>query len=347
MVQSYRTETRTYPNRVGENRIWTTLEEYEPRKKLYEDISSLFPPAFDDLPPVVSLIGNTPLVRLTRVVKTLPPSVDLHVKLEGFNPGGSVKDRTALSIVQEAIQRGALTPDKTLLDATSGNTGIAYAMLGAAMGFPVQLALPEDVSPERIQILRAYGARLMLVDPEAGTDGARELVRELVTAEPERYFYADQYNNPANPLAHYTTTGPEIWQQTRGEITHFVAGLGTGGTMTGVGRYMREQNPSVELIGVQPKRSRNDIEGMKHMATSNVPGVYDASAADRIVEVSTEEAQAMARRLAREEGLFVGVSAGAAAIAALEVSRELTQGTVVALLPDGGFKYASAPFWAK
>lgn len=297
--------------------------------------------------PVVTLIGHTPLVRLTRVTEALSPAVALYVKLEGLNPGGSVKDRTALFIVREALRKGDLVPGRALLDATSGNTGIAYAMLGAVLGFPVLLALPADASPERIQILRAYGAQLILTDPAAGTDGARHLVHELVTTEPDRYFHADQYSNPANPLAHYTTTGPEIWQQTKGQITHFVAGLGTGGTMMGVGHYLREQNHGVQLVGVQPASPQNGIEGLKHLATADVPAIYDPNLVDRIAVVSTEEACAMARRLARQEGLFVGVSAGAAVVAALRVARKLVQGLVVALLPDGGFKYASAPFWAE
>ena len=297
--------------------------------------------------PVVSLIGQTPLIRLTRVAAELPPTVVLDVKVEGLNPGGSVKDRAALSIVREAMRTGAIAPGKTLLDATSGNTGIAYAMLGAALGFPVRLMLPANASPERVQILRAYGAQLTLTDPATGTDGARALARELAATEPDRYFHADQYNNPANPLAHYTTTGPEIWRQTGGHITHFVAGLGTSGTMMGAGRYLQEQNPAVQLVGVQPEGPRNGIEGLKHMATANVPGIYQPGLVDQVLVVHTDEAQAMARQLARQEGLFVGISAGAAVVAALQVAWELAQGVVVALLPDGGFKYASAAFWGE
>ena len=297
--------------------------------------------------PVVTLIGDTPLVRLTRVTKELPTTVNLYVKLEGLNPGGSVKDRTALFIVQEALRGGALAPGKVLLDATSGNTGIAYAMLGAALSFPVRLALPADASPERVQILHAYGAQLTLTDPAAKTDGARRFVHELAAAEPERHFHADQYSNPANPLAHYATTGPEIWQQTEGQITHFVAGLGTCGTMMGIGHYLRGQNRAVRLVGVQPDNPQNGIGGLKHLATDDIPSIYDPTLVDRMAEVSTKDAQAMASQLARQEGLFVGISAGAAVVAALQVARELTQGTVVALLPDGGFKYASAPFWAE
>ncbi len=330
------------------------LQPYHTENQIYSDY--VVPPFSSEPPalhhalqtsPVVALIGRTPLVRLTRVTEGLPPAVALYVKLEGLNPGGSVKDRAALFIVREALRSGALAPGKTLLDATSGNTGIAYAMLGAALGFPVRLALPADASPERVQILHAYGAQLTLSDSAAKTDGARRLVHELATAEPERYFHADQYSNPANPLAHYATTGPELWQQTEGRITHFVAGLGTCGTMMGIGHYLRGHfGRAVQLVGVQPDSPQNGIGGLKHLATDDVPSIYDPTLVDQIAEVSTGDAQAMASRLARQEGLFVGVSAGAAVVAALRVAQELTRGVVVALLPDGGFKYASASFWA-
>jgi cysteine synthase B len=297
--------------------------------------------------PVVALIGNTPLVPLTQVRDALAATVTLAVKLEGLNPGGSVKDRAALFIIREALRGGELAPGRTLLDATSGNTGIAYAMLGAALGFPVHLALPADASPERVQILGAYGARLILTDPAAGTEGARQFVQELAAREPERYFHADQYDNPANPLAHYATTGPEIWRQTEGKITHFVAGLGTAGTMMGTGRYLRQQKPEVQLVGVQPDGPQHGISGLKHLATADVPEIYDPGLVDRIAVVGTGEAEAMASRLARQEGLFVGISAGAAVVAALRVARELEHGVVVTLLADGGFKYTSAPFWGE
>ena len=297
-------------------------------------------------PAVVSLIGHTALVPLTRVTSELPNGVRLAVKLEGQNPGGSVKDRTALFIVREALRSRSLGPGRTLLDATSGNTGIAYAMLGAALGFSVHLALPADASPERVQILRAYGARLTLTDPASGTDGARQATGELIADEPEQYFHADQYNNPANPLAHYATTGPEVWRQTHGAITHFVAGLGTAGTMMGTGRYLRERNRIIRLVGVQPRGPQHGISGLKHLATAEVPRIFDPSLVDQMIEVSTGEAEAMASWLARYEGLFVGISAGAAVVAALRVARGLAEGVVVALLADGGFKYSSAPFWA-
>jgi cysteine synthase B len=218
-------------------------------------------------------------------------------------------------------------------------------LLGAALGFSVELVIPADASPERVQTLRAYGVKLILSDPAGRTDGARAVACEMVAAEPDRYFYADQYNNPANPLAHYTTTGPEIWQQTAGRVTHFVAGMGTGGTMMDTGRYLKERNPEVRLVGVQPVSSERNIPGLKHLATADSVGVYDPRLADEIAVVDIDDAKAMARRLAREERHFVGISAGAAVVAALRIAQGLDAGTVVALLPDGGFKYASAPFW--
>ena len=305
------------------------------------------PPQEPGTPTVVSLIGNTPLVPLKRVTGALAPEVALHVKLEGLNPGGSVKDRPALLIVRRALCRGNLARGRTLLDATSGNTGIAYAMLGAALGFPVQLMLPADVSLERVQILRAYGAQLVFTDPANRTEGARQAAQRLAHRQPARFFHADQYNNPANPLAHATSTGPEIWAQTGGRITHFVAGLGTGGTMTGVGAYLRARNHDVQLVGVQPDRPRHGISGLKHLKTADLPGTYDPSLVDLIQAISTEEARDVARRLARNEGLFVGVSSGAAVAAALRVGRTLTRGLLVTLLPDGGLKYTRDPFWAE
>lgn len=298
-------------------------------------------------PAVASLIGNTPLIPLKRVTSALAPEVALYVKLEGLNPGGSVKDRPALLMVRRALCHGNLARDRTLLDATSGNTGIAYAMLGAAFGFPVQLILPADVSPERVQILKAYGAQIIFTDPANRTEGARQAAQQLADAQPDCFFYADQYNNPANALAHATSTGPEIWSQTGGRVTHFVAGLGTGGTMTGVGAYLRAQNRDVHLVGVQPDRPRHGISGLKHLKTADLPGNYDPTLVDLIQAISTEEARDMARRLARQEGIFVGISSGAAVAAALRVGRALTRGLLVALLPDGGFKYAGDPFWAE
>jgi cysteine synthase B len=309
------------------------------------------------------LIGNTPLLRLDRVAAAyaLSTRVTLLAKAEWYNPGGSVKDRAALHIIREAERRGLLRPGMTLLDATSGNTGIAYAMLGAARGYRVKLAVPENVSPERLAILRAYGAELILTDPLDGSDGAIREAQRIATADgrpptaagessavggrPSAVFYADQYNNPANWQAHYLTTAEEIWRQTDGTISHFVAGLGTSGTFTGVTRRLRELNPAVACIAAQPDSPFNGLEGWKHMATAIVPGIYDETLADRNVTVRTEEAHAMARFLARHEGVLVGVSAAAAVVAALNVARELDEGVVVTVLPDSGYKYLSERFW--
>jgi cysteine synthase B len=296
---------------------------------------------------VEQLIGDTPLLRLRRVVEGLAPAVRVLAKAEWYNPGGSIKDRAAWNIIHAAEASGNLSPDKTLIDATSGNTGIGYAMIGAARGYRIKLVLPANVNRERVAILRAYGAELVFSDAMEGTDGAIEVVREMVGAEPDRYFYADQYGNAANWLAHYHTTGPEIWQQTAGQVTHFVAGLGTSGTMMGVGRYLRAMNPRVRLVSLQPDGPLHGLEGLKHMQTAHVPPIYDPSLVDENREVRTEDAYEMARRLAREEGLFVGVSAAAAMVAALDVARELATGTVVTVLPDGGYKYMGERFWAE
>jgi cysteine synthase B len=297
--------------------------------------------------PLERLIGNTPLLRFHRVLEDLSPAVQVLAKAEWYNPGGSIKDRAAWNIIRTAEDSGQLTAEKTLIDATSGNTGIGYAMIGAAKGYRVKLVLPANVNRERIAILRAYGAELVFSDKMEGTDGAVELAQEMVAAAPDQYFYADQYGNPANWLAHYHTTGPEIWRQTAGEVTHFVAGLGTSGTMMGVGRYLRAMSPGVRLISLQPDGPLHGLEGLKHMGTARVPPIYDASLVDGNREVQTEDAYEMARRLAREEGLFVGVSAAAAMVAALDVARELAVGTVVTVLPDGGYKYMSERFWTE
>ncbi len=296
---------------------------------------------------VEQLIGNTPLIGFRRVGAGLSPAVQVLAKAEWVNPGGSIKDRAAWHIICAAEAAGQLTPDRILVDATSGNTGIGYALIGAARGYRVKLVLPANVNRERIAILRAYGAELAFSDEMEGTDGAIEVVRERVAAEPDRYFYADQYGNPANWLAHYHTTGPEIWQQTAGRVSHFVAGLGTSGTMMGVGRYLRARNPAVRLVSLQPDGPLHGLEGLKHMQTARVPPIYDASLVDENRAVRTEAAYEMARRLAREEGLFVGVSAAAAMVAALDVARELESGIVVTVLPDGGYKYMSERFWTE
>jgi cysteine synthase B len=293
---------------------------------------------------VFGLVGNTPLVPLRRVAAHVSP-VEVYAKAEWFNPSGSVKDRAAREIILAAEHAGDLNPGTTLLDATSGNMGIAYAMLCAARGYRVKLVIPQNASPERFKILRAYDAELVFSDPLENTDGAILLAREIAAADPARYFYADQYSNPANWQAHYRTTGVEIWEQTRGRVTHFVAGLGTSGTFVGASRRLREFNRDVRLIAVQPDASFHGLEGLKHYESATIPAIYDASLADAQAQVTTEDARAMVKRLAREEGLFVGASAGAAAVAAIRVAETLREGVVVTVLPDAGFKYLSERFW--
>ncbi len=292
---------------------------------------------------LASHVGNTPLLPLSRILLglSLPPSVKIYAKAEWFNPGGSVKDRPALNIIRTAIANGDLLPGKRLLDSTSGNMGIAYATFGATLGIPVTLTIPENASPERFSILRALGAELVLTDPLEGSDGAILTARKMAVDNPGLYWYANQYDNPANWGAHYHSTGPEIWTQTNGLVTHFIAGLGTSGTMTGVGKYLREMNPSVQIIAFQPDAAFHGLEGLKHMGTALKPGIFDFDFADRTVEVSTEDARAMALRLAREEGLFVGISSGAAVVAASEIAPELEDGLIVTVLPDSGYKYLS------
>jgi len=294
---------------------------------------------------IVDLIGYTPLVRLHKVAKHLPSTVEIYGKAEWFNPGGSVKDRPAWNIVRTALEHGDLLPGKRLLDATSGNTGIAYAMIGAALGFGVTLCVPANASKERLKILRAYGAEIILTNPAEGSDGAIQTAQELWGRNPEHYYYADQYNNDANWRAHYETTAVEIWHQTEGRVTHFVAGLGTTGTFVGNARRLKELKPHIRLVSFQPDSPLHGIEGLKFLETALVPGIYDETLADEQRTVSTEEAQEMVRRLAREEGLMVGVSAGAAVACALKVAQELDEGVIVTILCDGAEKYLSEPFW--
>jgi cysteine synthase B len=275
----------------------------------------------------------------------VPDEVEFYAKAEWLNPGGSVKDRPAIRMVQEGEQSGQLTPGKIILDATSGNTGIAYAMIGAARGYPVKLCLPENITPERKRILRAYGADLVFTDPLEGSDGAIRTVREMYHADPDRYFYPDQYNNPANWRAHFDTTGPEILAQTSGRVTHFVAGLGTSGTFMGTGRFLRERVAGVQLISVQPDAALHGLEGLKHMESAIVPGIYDASFADADLRVGTEESYDCTRRLAVEEGLLVGISSGAALAGALRIASALDRGVIVVIFSDGGEKYLSERFW--
>jgi len=293
-------------------------------------------------------VGHTPLIQLrkTAVAHDLPSTVTLYAKAEWFNPSGSVKARAALNIILTAEREGLLKPGMTLLDSTSGNMGIAYALFGAARGYHVKLTLPANASPERIAILRAYGAELILTDPLEGSDGAILEARKIAAADSSVY-YANQYNNEASWLAHYHTTANEIWAQTDGRVTHFVAGLGTSGTFTGTTRRLKELNPAIQCISMQPDSPFNGLEGLKHMATAIKPGIYDEELADRDTAVKTEDAYAMARFLARQAGLFVGISAAAAVVAAVQVARELAEGVIVTILPDDGLKYMSESFWTK
>ena len=292
---------------------------------------------------IVDLIGGTPLVRLSSFESGLR-NVELWAKAEWRNPGGSVKDRPAARMILDGERSGALTRKKILLDATSGNTGIAYAMIGAARGYRVRLCVPENVTPERKRILRAFGAEIVFTDPMEGSDGAIIRAREMYAAEPDLYFYADQYSNPGNWLAHYDTTGPEIIEQTEGRLTHFVAGVGTSGTFIGAGRRLREFNASIRLISVQPDSPLHGLEGLKHMATAIVPGIYDPTLADEDIGVDTEEAFELTRQLARA-GLFVGISSGANLVGALQVARRATNAVVVVVFCDGAEKYLSERFW--
>jgi len=293
-------------------------------------------------------IGNTPLVRIARIPVDLP-GIEILAKAEWFNPGGSVKDRAAANIVAEAQRSGTLAPGKVLLDSTSGNTGIAYAMIGAAQGFGVTLCVPGNASIERKRILNAYGATIIYTDPGEGSDGAIRKARAMVAAEPDKYFYADQYSNDANWRAHYQGTANEIWEQTEGRITHFVAMLGTSGTFVGTSRRLKELNPKLQCISLQPDSAFHGIEGAKHMATAIVPRIYDPGLADLDIGISTEDAHAMVRRLAREEGLLVGISSGAALVGCLQVARELVarkeKAVIVTIFPDSGDKYLSERFW--
>ena len=293
---------------------------------------------------VLSLIGNTPLLGFRRVTKRVAP-VEILAKAEWYNPGGSVKDRAAMAMILDGERRGLLTKDKIVIDATSGNTGIAYAMICAERGYRVKLALPKNASPERKLCLQAYGAELILTDPHEGTDGAQRYVKNLVSEHPGTYFYPDQYNNPANWKAHYDTTANEIWEQTQGRVTHFVAGMGTSGTFIGVTKRLKELNPAIQCISMQPDSPLHGLEGMKHMATALVPGIYDPTLADGQIETATEDAQRMVLRLARDEGLLVGVSSGGNMSAATQVASRLKQGVVVTIFCDSAAKYLSDSFW--
>ena len=298
---------------------------------------------------ILDHIGNTPLLRLTRVGCAgdgVPDGVEVYAKAEHLNPSGSVKDRAALGMTLEGLRSGALAPGKTILDATSGNTGIAYAMIGAALGYPVTICLPSNASPGRKRILQIHGSEVIDTDPLSGTDGAQKEARRLVAQSPDRYFYPDQYNNPANWRAHFEHTGVEIWEQTGGRVTHFIAGLGTSGTFIGTARRLKAFDARIRCVSMQPDMPLHGLEGMKHMASAVVPGIYDRSVADEEVVVGSHEAQDMARRLAREEGWLVGVSAGANVYAAVRLARTLAPGSVVVtVLCDAGSRYLSEQFW--
>ena len=289
-------------------------------------------------------IGRTPLLSLDRVASHVAPRVRIAAKAEWLNPGGSVKDRAALGMLRAAENAG-LTKDRTLLDATSGNTGIAIAMLAAAEGYRATLCVPGNVSQARRRMLAAYGAQLVLTPATEGTDGAQVAAKALAESEPRKYWYLDQYNNEANWRAHFETTGPEIWEQTAGRVTHLVACLGTTGTFVGAGRFLRQRNPRIRLVAVQPDGPFHGIEGVKHLQSSRVPGIWDPNLADEVIAVATEDAQRASRRLAREEGLLVGTSSGAAFDAALRLSERISEGRVIVIFPDGGERYLEERYW--
>src|SRR5215472_5616098 len=297
------------------------------------------------IPSVLDLIGRTPLVRLSRFEREVPVGVELYAKAEWQNPGGSVKDRAAARMILEGEKSGRLDKTKTILDATSGNTGIAYAMVGAARGYAATLCVPENASPERKLVLRALGAELVLTSPLEGSDGAIREARRIYAADPDRYFYPDQYSNEANWRSHYDTTAPEIIEQTSGRLTHFVAGLGTSGTFVGTGRRLRKFNPAIKLISFQPDSPFHGLEGLKHMESAIVPAIYDPTLADEDLRVGTEDAYRMVRRLAREEGMMAGISSGAAMCATLQVAAKIDRGVVVTIFPDGAEKYLTESFW--
>ena len=294
---------------------------------------------------ILDLVGNTPLVEIRRLRQGVAPRVRIFAKLEGFNPGGSVKDRPAVWMVRDGLRSGKLRPGKTIIDSTSGNTGIALALTGAVLGYPVELVMPENVSVERKKIVAAYGAKVIFSDPLEGSDGAIRLCRTIIADNPDRYFKPDQYFNPLNPQAHYESTGPEIWADTAGTVTHFVAGIGTGGTVMGTGRYLKEHNAKIQVIAVEPDDAWHGIEGLKHMASSIVPGIYHEEQLDRKINVSTDAAYETVYRLGSEEGIVVGQSSGANMLAALQVAREIDTGVIVVIFCDFGDRYLSTSLW--
>ncbi|HVN27923.1 MAG TPA: PLP-dependent cysteine synthase family protein [Candidatus Binataceae bacterium] len=295
---------------------------------------------------VLDLIGNTPMLEITRLTEgIIPPAVRVFAKLEGFNPGGSVKDRAARSMLLRGIESGELRPGKTIIDSTSGNTGIALAMVGAALGYPVELVMASNVSRERKRIIEAYGAKIIFSDPMELSDGAIRLCRKIYAENPERYFKPDQYNNEANADAHFATTGPEIWRQTEGAVTHFLAAIGTGGTVMGTGRFLKSKNRDIEVIAVEPDDPMHGLEGLKHMASSIVPGIYRETELDRKIPIGTEDAYEMVYMLGQIEGVVVGQSSGAAMLAAMRLASTLKEGTIVTIFPDFGDKYLSTNLW--
>ena len=292
---------------------------------------------------LLARIGNTPLVELQSIFRS--DKIRILAKLEWFNPGGSVKDRPAYNMIRRGEETGELHPGKTIVDSTSGNTGIAYAFIAAVKGYKTLLAMPENASVERKKILTAYGTKLLLTDPLEGSDGSIRVIRELYEKSPDQYFYPDQYGNDANWQAHYDSTAPEIYSDSHQEITHFVAGLGTSGTFVGTSRRLKELNPDIQTISFMPDSPFHGLEGLKHMLSAIVPPIYDPSLADENLDISTEDAQRMVVRLAREEGLFAGLSSGAALVAALQIARNIDRGTIVTIFPDSGDKYLSEEFW--
>ena len=336
MITNYSDKKRDFFKESNDSVIDTLVLVKDKRKK--ND------PGLNDFS-ILDSIGNTPLIKMKKLIGDISPEVNIYAKAEWLNPGGSVKDRAALNMILEGERKGLLNHNKIILDATSGNTGIAYALIAAVKGYKVKLALPANAGKERKKVLSAYGAEIVLTDPLEGTDGAQRVAKEIYENDKEKYFYPDQYNNPANWQAHYKSTANEIWRQTNGSISHFVCGLGTTGTFTGTSRRLKELNPDIRCIEFQPDSPLHGLEGLKHLPTANIPGIYDKSLHDITLEVSTEESYKMLKLLAKKEGLFVGISSGAAMAASLKVASEIESGTIVTIFPDSGTKYLSEYFW--
>ena len=293
---------------------------------------------------IIDLIGNTPLIKLNKFSE-LSTEKNIYIKAEWFNPGGSIKDRAALCMIKEGIKAGKLTKEKTIMDSSSGNTAIAYAMIGSALGFKVELVTPENINIERKKTLEAYGAKIIYSSPFEGSDGAILEARKLAKEFSDKYFMPDQYNNTANPLAHYTTTGPEIWEQTKGKITHLISGIGTSGTVMGTGRYLKSMNKEIKIVGVQPDEPLHGLEGLKHIPSSIVPGIYNEQELDILYNANTEESYLIMEKLMQLEGMFVGHSGGAVVLSALEILKETDTANIVCIIPDGGYRYLSGGVW--